>query len=113
MEETNPARVTRNMEETNPARVTRNMSTLAQHEEPRPALKKTASFADLAEASSAAGIQSTRDYRNIKGASEEDLRSMLAALQAELNAFKAAFEAEHGRAPERSDLRPVRMKLAS
>ena len=37
---------------------------------------------------------------------------MLAALQAELNAFKAAFEAEHGRAPERSDLRPVRMKLA-
>ena len=52
MEETNPARVTRNMEETNPARVTRNMSTLAQHEE-RPALKKTASFADLAEASAA------------------------------------------------------------
>ena len=67
------------MEETNPARVTRNMSTLAQHEE-RPALKKTASFADLSEPS-AAGIQSTRDYRNIKGASEEDLRSMLAALQ--------------------------------
>ena len=98
------------MEETNPARVTRNMSTLAQHEEPRPALKKTASFADLTEPS--AGVQSTRDYRNIKGASEEDLRSMLAALQAELNAFKAAFEAEHGRAPERSDLRPVRMKLA-
>ena len=54
------------MEEPNPARVTRNMSTLAQHEEPRPALKKTASFADLPEAS--AGIQSTRDYRNIKGA---------------------------------------------
>ena len=63
------------MEEPNPARVTRNMSTLAQHEEPRPALKKTASFADISEAS-AAGIQSTRDYRNIKGASEEDLRSM-------------------------------------
>ena len=40
------------MEETNPG-VTRNMSTLAQHEEPRPALKKTASFADLAEASAA------------------------------------------------------------
>ena len=37
---------------------------------------------------------------------------MLAALQAELNAFKAAFEAVHGRAPDRSDLRPVRMKLA-
>ena len=47
------------MEEPNPARVTRNMSTLAQHEEPRPALKKTASFADIAEASNA-GIQSTR-----------------------------------------------------
>ena len=46
------------------------MSTLAQHES-RPALKKTASFADLAESSAAAGIQSTRDYRNIKGASEE------------------------------------------
>ena len=73
------------MEETNPARVTRNMSTLAQHEEPpRPALKKTASFADLAESSSAAGIQSTRDYRNIKGASEEDLRSMLAVRALEL-----------------------------
>ena len=39
------------MEESNPARVTRNMSTLAQHEEPRPALKKTASFADLSEPS--------------------------------------------------------------
>ena len=38
------------MDEPNPARVTRNMSTLAQHEEPRPAaLKKTASFADLSE----------------------------------------------------------------
>ena len=54
------------MEETNPARVTRNMSTLAQHEEPRPAFKKTASFADLTEAS-ATGIQSTRDYRRSRG----------------------------------------------
>ena len=57
------------MEETNPARVTRNMSTLAQHEEPRPALKKTASFADLTESSAAAGIQSTRDIPPLLGAS--------------------------------------------